>query len=99
MKSLDSNLYIVIEPDFSWREDANCKGKNPEVFMSSKKEDIKIAKAICSGCIVVKECLNFALDNDEKGIWGKTTEKDRKAIKRNLNANLSVKLGGVSTLS
>jgi hypothetical protein len=40
----------------------------------------KEAKAICAECPYKERCLKFALDNHEQGIWGGTTERDRRRI-------------------
>lgn len=37
-----------------------------------------IAKAICSVCPVRVPCLEFAINGDERGIWGGTTEFERR---------------------
>ena len=37
------------------------------------------AKALCALCPVRAECLAFAVDNKEAGIWGETTEGERTA--------------------
>lgn len=41
------------------------------------------ARNMCHECAVCEQCLNFAIDHDEKfGIWGGTTERERRVIKR-----------------
>ena len=45
--------------------------------------DIELAKAICATCPVQQECLDFALKTrQEFGIWGGTTEDERRALAR-----------------
>jgi WhiB family transcriptional regulator, redox-sensing transcriptional regulator len=39
------------------------------------------AKALCRICFVRGQCLDEALHYDECGIWGGTTESERKVIK------------------
>lgn len=36
----------------------------------------------CQACDVRLTCLNWALDNDEDGVWGGTTRQQREAMKR-----------------
>ena len=44
------------------------------------------AKAICASCVVKEECLQMALDNDEKwGIWGGLTYPQRRKLLRGLH--------------
>ncbi len=38
------------------------------------------ALAICRGCSVREECLAFALDGREAGVWGGTTERERRQM-------------------
>lgn len=39
------------------------------------------AKAECAKCPVRAGCLTWAIENDEHGIWGGTTEDERAAMK------------------
>ena len=67
----------------SWRDQANCKGINPDVFHPTRGEDTKAAVAICAGCIVVEQCLHYALSNSIKvGIYGGTSERQRRIMRR-----------------
>lgn len=38
------------------------------------------AIAVCRTCPVRKECLDYAVEHDEAGIWGGTTEQDRQHL-------------------
>lgn len=40
------------------------------------------AKKICADCPYIQECLAWAVDNDEIGIWGGTTKNQRRKIKQ-----------------
>ena len=40
----------------------------------------KEAKAICAECPYKVRCLTYALKNSEQGIWGGTTERDRRRL-------------------
>lgn len=41
------------------------------------------AKAVCAGCEVRAECLQYALDNNERfGVWGGASESERAAMRR-----------------
>lgn len=53
-----------------------------EVFFPSRGQPTRRAKAICAGCVVRAECLEFALVNGEKyGIWGGTSEHERRRMR------------------
>lgn len=40
------------------------------------------AKAVCRACPVKQRCLAFAIEHREYGVWGETTESDRRAMRR-----------------
>jgi WhiB family redox-sensing transcriptional regulator len=70
----------------SWRDDARCKGAPPDIFFSSEKEEIQAAKDFCRDCPVKDACLEASLSiNEGSGIWGGTTEIDRRNIIRKRN--------------
>jgi WhiB family redox-sensing transcriptional regulator len=65
--------------------DANCAGKDPDIFMPEGVDHIRItreAKAICAECPLVMTCLDYAIRNGEWGVWGGTTMKERAYLKR-----------------
>jgi len=70
-----------------WYERAQCSGKRtedfyPEFTTTPVPPDIQ---RLCDTCPVQGECLAQALKKGEAGIWGGTTEAQRKAIlSRNL---------------
>ena len=46
-------------------------------------EQIETARRICTACTVADECLEFALaTNQEAGIWGGTTEEERRKLRK-----------------
>ncbi|MDA8313969.1 MAG: WhiB family transcriptional regulator [Actinomycetota bacterium] len=68
-----------------WIEQANCRGVDPELFFPARGEPTRDAKALCKGCVVREECLDYALAHGERwGIWGGTTERDRRRLRRSL---------------
>lgn len=67
---------------FGWREDAACKGMDVDMFYPERGKNGREAIAVCAGCIVVKECLHFALSNSIKvGVYGGTTEFHRRKMR------------------
>jgi len=71
-----------------WRDQAACLGKDTELFFPNGStgpalEQIERAKAVCLGCAVASECLEWALQSNENaGIWGGLTEDERHALRR-----------------
>ncbi len=67
----------------SWQDYANCLGVDPDLFFPERGASTREAKAVCRGCVVREDCLEYALDNGEKfGIWGGMSERERRRIRR-----------------
>jgi WhiB family redox-sensing transcriptional regulator len=78
-----------------------CTKVDPEVFFpelpdkpiskitnkdrAEYQEKINDALAVCNTCEFTTECLKYALENRLQGVWGATTDEDRKRIKHQLN--------------
>jgi WhiB family transcriptional regulator, redox-sensing transcriptional regulator len=66
-----------------WQERANCLGVDPDLFFPERGASTKEAKAVCRGCEVRADCLEYALSNGEKfGIWGGLSERERRRVRR-----------------
>lgn len=66
-----------------WMLEARCLDADPEAFFPEKGGSTREAKRICAACPVRDECLQYALDNDERfGIWGGLSERERRRAKR-----------------
>lgn len=74
----------IDEPEEAgWQLEANCLGVDPDLFFPERGASTKEAKAVCKGCVVREDCLEFALQNGEKfGIWGGLSERERRRIHR-----------------
>jgi len=67
----------------AWQTDALCAQTDPEAFFPEKGGSTRDAKRICASCDVRAECLEYALQNDERfGIWGGLSERERRKLKR-----------------
>ncbi|HVL80680.1 MAG TPA: WhiB family transcriptional regulator [Actinomycetota bacterium] len=86
-----------VEPENDWRNQAACRGMDPELFFSPDSFETKqgkdgredIAKAACARCEVRAECLEYAIKAGERyGIWGGLTEQERRAVVRRRTAEL-----------
>lgn len=70
-----------------WRDFARCAETDPEVFFGEFGVKYEAARAICGGCEVQADCLDYALENDERyGVWGGTTEMERRVLRRDYRA-------------
>jgi hypothetical protein len=66
-----------------WMDDAVCAQTDPDSFFPDKGGSTREAKAVCTGCTVAAECLDYALQNNERfGIWGGLSERERRALTR-----------------
>ena len=71
------------DAEFSWQERALCAQTDPEAFFPEKGGSTREAKKVCVSCEVRAECLEYALENDERfGIWGGMSERERRKLKR-----------------
>ena len=69
------------EPE--WQERALCAQTDPEAFFPEKGGSTREAKRVCTGCDVRSECLEYALEHDERfGIWGGLSERERRKLRR-----------------
>lgn len=73
-----------------WRERAVCQGRDTDLFYSTdeahppkkrSREELE-ALAVCERCPVSGNCLEWAIVKGEKGVWGGTTWRERKLLKR-----------------
>lgn len=70
-----------------WYADALCAQTDPEAFFPEKGGSVADARKTCAACDVREQCLQYALDNNERhGIWGGLNERDRRKVKRERKA-------------
>jgi WhiB family redox-sensing transcriptional regulator len=71
-----------------WRDHAACRGQDPDLFFpigttGPALAQLEQARAVCRRCPVQERCLEWALETDQTiGVWGGTTESERRALKR-----------------
>ena len=59
-----------------------CTEEDPELWFSTRPDEVAMAKAICQRCPSQMDCITVALERDERyGIWGSVnrTEGERYA--------------------
>jgi len=72
----------------NWRSAGACLSADPDLFFpisstGPAERQVARAKKVCAGCSVRRECLEFALSNNQiYGIWGGTTADDRQRERR-----------------
>jgi WhiB family transcriptional regulator, redox-sensing transcriptional regulator len=74
--------------DADWRTEAACRDAEPDLFFpigttGIALDQIETAKRLCSACDAKNSCLEFALaTNQESGVWGGTTEDERRKLRK-----------------
>jgi len=64
-----------------WTEQALCAQVDQEMFFVEKGGSTKPAKTVCQLCPVRLECLQYALDHEERfGVWGGLSERERRKL-------------------
>ena len=77
------NTGVEEDNPLAWQTDALCAQTDPEAFFPEKGGSTRDAKRICTTCDVRDQCLEYALQNDERfGIWGGLSERERRKLKR-----------------
>lgn len=72
-----------------WRDRAACRDADPDLFFpigtsGPSLHQIDEAKRICRTCPVCGPCLRWAVDSGSAGVWGGTTDDERRNIRSNL---------------
>lgn len=73
-------------PTFYKNGTPNCASVDPDMFFpekgSGQGKEFKQLRDVCRRCDLVNECLEWALEHHEFGIWGGTSERERRVIRR-----------------
>lgn len=81
---------LVGDANMPWSQRAACKAEGVPTWMfypcRGDNETLARAKAVCRTCPVSAECLAWALDNDEPGVWGGTSERQRQQMRHESTA-------------
>lgn len=79
---VDDQLEDLLGTAPSWQERALCSQTDPEAFFPEKGGSTREAKRICSRCDARADCLQYAVDSDQRfGIWGGLSERERRRLK------------------
>jgi WhiB family redox-sensing transcriptional regulator len=71
-----------------WVQRARCIDEDPDLFFpvgssAPALEQTERAIAVCRGCAVQTECLEWSLDTcQDAGVWGGVGEEERREIRR-----------------
>jgi WhiB family redox-sensing transcriptional regulator len=72
--------------EVNW-EQAGCTDVYPDLFYQVEEERstqaydfINSLRSICTACPIWKECLSYAIENEQYGMWGGMTSQERASI-------------------
>ena len=70
--------------DQGWRNEAVCRGLDADLFFPDHgdTEAFRAAVKVCQGCPVREPCLHYALRHEGLGVWGGTSERGRRRMRR-----------------
>jgi WhiB family redox-sensing transcriptional regulator len=86
--SLPASVIALANAEYGWRSEALCRDTDPELFFpigttGAALVQIEHAREVCRQCPVQADCLDFALStNQDSGIWGGTSEEERRILRR-----------------
>lgn len=75
------------DPEMFYPQETNMTNPDGTVKYRYSPREERMAKNICAGCPLKQPCLEFALMNGEIGIWGGTTEWDRRRLRKTIKGN------------
>lgn len=64
----------------AWQADALCHEHPDVTWFPGRGQSTAPAKAICGRCLVRSECLAYALEHDLQGVWGGTSDAERRQL-------------------
>ena len=65
-----------------WHAWGLCVGADPETFFPSHGDPGTEARQICASCGVRGDCLTYATEADEFGIWAGLDQQQRRALRK-----------------
>ena len=79
-------MYGTLARPEPWMANALCAQVDGDLWFPDKGGSTREAKAICRRCPVRAQCLALALEQGETGIWGGTSENERRRMKPSAEA-------------
>jgi WhiB family redox-sensing transcriptional regulator len=74
-----------LNKNYDFMQEGKCRGYPPETFFPIDGLGVLAAQRICATCVVVQDCLKYAVDNNiDYGVWGGMGERERRNYSRAL---------------
>jgi WhiB family redox-sensing transcriptional regulator len=78
-----ADLFRVMLARPTWQRYAACRGAGTSMHFPNQGAGIGDARAVCAGCEVRRECLDYAVaDPSLQGVWAGTSDRDRRKMRR-----------------
>jgi WhiB family transcriptional regulator, redox-sensing transcriptional regulator len=75
----------------AWMAAGRCRDLPPTTFFPSDGVGVDRARKICATCSAQAPCLEYALEHRiDHGVWGGTSERERRRMLRRRRLTLSV---------
>lgn len=67
----------------AWRLQAACRGRSTSTFYPAPydRRALPVLRRFCAGCAVNVQCLAYALEHHERGVWAGTDEEERAQLR------------------
>lgn len=89
LPSLPGGLVLPLLPG------ALCKGQDPRLWFPSQGGSHERAKAVCQVCPARADCLDWAMQTNERnGVWGGTSPNERALLRRRDRRGLRSRAAG-----
>jgi len=66
----------------SWMLDASCRDHPELSWFPVRGQTITAQLAVCRSCLVRAECEAAGVEGNEHGVWGATTARQRRVMRR-----------------
>jgi WhiB family transcriptional regulator, redox-sensing transcriptional regulator len=71
----------------AWMPEGACRSEDPGLFFPVSEIgpslwQVERARTVCRRCPVLATCLRYAMDTGQHGIWGATTDGERRAMQQ-----------------
>ena len=77
-------MRVILIPQFS--APADCADHDPDMWfrdgVGGNHSGVEEARKICHRCKVRTECLEWAMEHDESGMWGGLSQQELENLKR-----------------
>lgn len=82
---------VMLASELSWASQGVCR--DPKVdkkifFPEGNSSQLAAARKVCQTCPVIGPCLAYALEYGEDGVWGGTSERQRRTMTRQVSVTL-----------